>query len=134
MLKRVKRSSAIVANGFATALQTLAAQNILQSAYRPFLLTPLIATATETKVVMDIQLVLDWLLDLYAEFPIPFYLTAGILFALTLWQPVKMLKRALLFLVLLAVIYVCFYLLGSMMSGVDVKQKASSRTIEQIEK
>jgi len=83
---------------------------------------------------MDYQMITDWLFDLYSAYPIPFYIAAGILAALTLWQPLKMFKRALLVLVLLVVLSVCFYLIDSMMSGVDTKQKASNRSIEQIEK
>lgn len=83
---------------------------------------------------MDLQPLLTWGHDLYTEYPLYFYLIAGALLLLTLWKPAKMLKRALLLLVLLAVLYVCFFLIDSMRTGVDVKQKAAHRTEDMIEK
>ena len=82
---------------------------------------------------MDLQPLFAWVQDLYSSDPIYFYLAGAILLLLTLWQPVKMLKRALLLLVMLVVLYICFFLIDSMKTGVDVKQKAAHRTESKIE-
>ena len=82
---------------------------------------------------MDFQPLIDGVHNIYAQYPLYCYLAAGALFLLTVWKPAKMLKRALLLLVLLVVVYICFFLIDSMFSGVDVKQKAIHRTESKIE-
>ncbi len=82
---------------------------------------------------MDFHSLIAWAQSLYASYPLYCYLAAGALLLLTLWKPAKMLKNAFLLLILLAVLYVCFFLIDSMKTGVDVKEKAAHRTESQIE-
>lgn len=82
---------------------------------------------------MDFQPLIDWGYSFYAQYPLFSYVLAAVLLLLILWKPAKVLKAAILLLVLSLILYVCFYLIGSMNVGMDVKEKAIHRTEKAIE-
>lgn len=82
---------------------------------------------------MDFQALLEWARNLFARYPLYCSLAAAALLLLTLWKPAKMLKRAVLLLVLLVVLSLCFFLIDSMKTGVSIKEKAAQRTENLIE-
>lgn len=82
---------------------------------------------------MDFQPLINWTYNFYAQYPIFCYVFSGILLLFALWKPFKILKAACLLLVLAIIVYICFYLIGSMNVGMDVKEKAIHRTENAIE-
>ena len=83
---------------------------------------------------MDFQPVIDWVQHLYARYPAPSYVIAGVLLLVLIWKPFKVLKKVFLLLIMAGILYVCFYLLDSMTAGMDSKDKAIHRTEKAIEK
>ncbi|WP_303720178.1 hypothetical protein [Malonomonas rubra] len=82
---------------------------------------------------MDFQPLLDWVYTYYVQYPTFFYVVVGVLLLLILWKPAKVLKTTFLVLVLIFIVYICFYLIGSMNVGMNVKEKAIHRTEKAIE-
>ena len=82
---------------------------------------------------MDFQPLLDWCFNFYAQYPIFCYVLAGVLLLLALWKPVKVIKTALLVLVLIVILYICITIVNSMMGGMQSKEKAVHRTEKAIE-
>lgn len=82
---------------------------------------------------MDFQPLFDWIYTYYVNYPIFFYVLGGALLLLILWKPAKVLKTTFLILVLVVIVYICFYLIGSMNVGMNVKDKAIHRTQKAIE-
>lgn len=71
---------------------------------------------------MDLDQVVDWGVNFYLHYPVFCYVLAGLLLVLILWKPAKVLKMAFLILILLAILYVAFFLIKSMNVGVQVKE------------
>ena len=82
---------------------------------------------------MDFQQILDWGYTFYAQYPIFCYILLGVVVLLTLWKPAKVLKTSLLLLVLLVVLYICFFLIGSLNVGMDAKNRAAHKTEKALE-
>jgi hypothetical protein len=82
---------------------------------------------------MDLEHLFDWGYTFYVQYPVFCYVAGGILLLLVLWKPFKVLKSAFLVLVLVAIVYIAFYLIDSMNVGLDVKDKAVHRTEKAIE-
>lgn len=82
---------------------------------------------------MDFAPIFDWAINFYSQYPQFCYIVGGILLVLVLWKPAKVLKNALLLLVLLLVVYVAFYMVDSMNFGKKIKEEAIHRTEKAIE-
>ena len=79
---------------------------------------------------MDLDLLVDWGYDFYASQPAFCYVLAGVLLVLLLWKPAKVVKTALLILILLAILFAAFFMIDSMKVGMQVKEQG----IEKMEK
>jgi len=82
---------------------------------------------------MGIQTLIDWAHTFFVQYSVFCYVLGGIILLLILWKPAKVLKTTFLILILLIILYACFYLLGIMNLGIDVKDKAIYRTEKSIE-
>lgn len=82
---------------------------------------------------MDFHPLFDWCFNFYAQYPIFCYVLVGALLLLILWKPAKVIKTALLILVLIVILYVCINIVNSMMGGMQIKDKAIHRTEKAIE-
>lgn len=82
---------------------------------------------------MDVQPLLDWCFNFYAQYPTFCYVLAGVVLLLTLWKPAKVIKITLLTLVLIVILYICSSIVTSMQGGANIKEKALRRTEQALE-
>jgi len=76
------------------------------------------------------DLLINWLTDLYYQYPLFCYLLGAVLLLLLIWKPAKLLKFAFLVLVLLGILYVAFTFINSAKTGA----KYTKQGIEKSEK
>jgi len=76
---------------------------------------------------MALSRVFDWGFQFYADYPMFCYVAGAVLLLLLLWKPAKVLKAAFLVVVLLTLLYLAFFLVDSMKTGVKVKEQGLDR-------
>ena len=82
---------------------------------------------------MNFNWIFDWGGDIYARYPIFCYVAAAVLFILLIWKPAKVLKTALLVLILLAILSAAFFLIQSTNVGVQVKEQGLQKMEKSLE-
>lgn len=82
---------------------------------------------------MKLQTLIDWVHTFFVQYSVFCYVLGGAILLWTLWKPAKALKTTCLISILLVILYACFYLLGIMNLGMDVKDKTIHRTEKSIE-
>ncbi len=82
---------------------------------------------------MDFQLFIDWANSFYQQYPLFCYVAGGALLLLSLWKPRKVLRSLLLALILVALLYISFWLIDSINFGKDLTEKGIQRSEQAIE-
>lgn len=83
---------------------------------------------------MDFQTLLNWLNNIYLQYPILCYAIGGAILIFALWKPLKVLKFILLMLVLALIVYAGLYFTKAIDFGIATKETEMNRTLKEIGK